>query len=276
MSQSRPLIMGILNVTPDSFSDGNFFADPSKAVQHAQKMADEGADIIDIGGESTRPNATPVPLQEELDRTIPIVRALTKRNLNISIDTQKSEVARQALEFGATMVNDVSGLRNPLMRQVVAKHNCQVVIMHMPGDPTTMQSLANYENVVTEVRDYLLTQAELAQSDGIKKDNIIIDPGIGFGKTVHHNLELIRNIHVFTQTPYRVLVGVSRKAFIGKTLGSEQEPLPTAERWEGSLAVNVLAQAGGARILRVHDVKSARRAADMAFAVLSVPTMEQG
>ena len=263
-----PELMGVLNVTPDSFSDGGQFLDVSKAVNRGIEMWEQGASWIDVGGESTRPGAEIVSESDEVNRVLPVVLALVSEGVKVSIDTQKPAVAALALEAGATMVNDVGGLRLPAMREVVASSNCHVCIMHMKGDPKSMQSQAVYKNVVEEVKSFLLNQAKLAESDGIGHERIILDPGIGFGKTTLQNLELIRQTSEFVQTGYRVLVGASRKTFIGKVLGSELEPIPPADRLEGTLAVHLLAQLGGAQILRVHDVVEARRVSLMANAVL--------
>jgi dihydropteroate synthase len=259
--------MGILNVTPDSFSDGGVHFDTQTAIDAGFRMRDEGADIIDIGGESTRPNSEPVSMEEELRRTLPVVQALAQRGIPVSIDTSKPEVARQALEAGAGIVNDVTAFSDPGMAPLCAQHGCTVCLMHMKGTPRTMQQDPTYEDVVAEVRDFLLERTQHAEAQGIARESIWIDPGIGFGKTVEHNLQLLRNLDEFVLTGYNVLIGVSRKSFIGRILNPET-PLPADQRLEGTLAAQVLAQAMGAKIIRAHDVKESRRAIEMAKAIL--------
>lgn len=265
---SRPAVMGILNVTPDSFSDGGVHFDREVAVNAGIRMSAEGADIIDVGGESTKPGSPGVSVDEELARVLPVVEALVKAHLTVSIDTRKPAVARKALEAGATILNDVSGLRDPEMVAVAAEASCTVCIMHMQGTPDTMQENPSYEDVVEEVREYLLRQADAAIQAGVAPSNIWIDPGIGFGKNLQHNIELLRNLDRFVDTDFPVLVGVSRKSFIGRILGAPDAPLPANERVEGTLALQVLAQAMGARILRAHDVLPTVRAARAADALL--------
>lgn len=262
----RPAIMGILNVTSDSFSDGGLFADAGVAVAAGRRMWQEGADLIDVGGESTRPDAEPVAAHEELRRVIPVIRELAAEGIAVSVDTMKAEVASRALEAGAVVVNDVSGLRDEGMVEVVVAHQCQVCIMHMQGDPRTMQEAPQYADVVREVRAFLMLQAARLEEAGLPGDRIWIDPGIGFGKTVEHNLVLLRQLGQFVATGYPVLLGVSRKSFIGRVLGGE-EPLPVSDREEGSLATQVWAQTQGVRILRAHDVRAAVRAAKMISAI---------
>lgn len=261
--------MGILNVTPDSFSDGGMYLDPAAAVEQGLHMANEGADIIDIGGESTRPGADHVPLEEEIQRTLPVVHALAKHGLTVSIDTSKAEVARLALAAGARMVNDVTALSDPRMEYIVAEHKCDVCVMHMQGRPRTMQDNPVYQDVVSEVKAFLMERAERLRKVGVAKEKIFIDPGIGFGKTVEHNLELIRKTADFVATGFPVLLGLSRKSFIGKLLGSELQPLPAEERLEGTLIAQAYAQWAGASVLRVHDVGAARRAMKMVQALQS-------
>jgi dihydropteroate synthase len=256
--------MGILNVTPDSFSDGGEFLTLSRAIEHAQQMIADGADLIDVGGESTRPGANPVSESEEIARTVPVVSELARLGISVSIDTMKPNVAAAALDAGAFLVNDVSGLRDPQMRALVQERKPAVCIMHMQGEPRTMQASPGYGDVVGEVRDYLL---KMAEGLDLPRDQIWLDPGIGFGKTVEHNLTLIRRLEEFVSLGHPVLIGVSRKAFIGKTLGSEANPLPTEERLEGSLAAQVYAQVKGARVLRVHDVRAAARSIKMVAAI---------
>ena len=258
----RVLIMGILNVTPDSFSDGGRFLSPDAAVERALAMEKEGADIIDVGGESARPGADPVPVEEELRRVLPVLERLRgKLRIPISIDTTKAEVAEAALRAGASIVNDISALRfDPAMAPLVAKFGAGLVLMHMLGTPKTMQQAPHYEDVVTEVRDFLAERAQYAQSQGIPREAIAVDPGIGFGKTVEHNLELLRRLPELVELGFPVLVGPSRKSFIGAILG-----LGVEERLEGTLAACAVAVVRGADILRVHDVKEVRRAADLAL-----------
>jgi dihydropteroate synthase len=270
LPEHRPGLMGILNVTPDSFSDGGVHLQAETAIEAGLRMVEQGADILDVGGESTRPGADPVSPDEELRRVIPVVEALAGQGCVVSIDTTKPDVAKLALEAGAMIVNDVTALRDPEMRAVCTHHRCTVCMMHMQGEPRTMQRNPSYPNgVVSEVREFLHHAAQEALKDGIERDRIWIDPGIGFGKTVRHNLEIVRSLGEFVSLGFPVLVGASRKTFIGKILGSEDEPLPTDQRLEGTLAVHVLAQTFGARILRAHDVQATRRAIELAAAVLS-------
>lgn len=250
---SKTHIMGILNVTPDSFSDGGMYLEPEKAVDHGLRLQDEGADIIDIGGESTRPGSDPVPEEEELRRVIPVIKKLSQKiKIPISIDTYKSRVAREALEAGATIVNDISGLRaDPEMKKVIAKYRVPVVIMHIKGTPKTMQTNPVYEALIPEIMDYLREGIKIALDAGVPEDLIIIDPGIGFGKTFDQNLEIINRLKEFTYLEKPLLIGPSRKAFIGKILGD----VPPAMRLEGTLAAVAVAIFNGANIVRVHDVK---------------------
>lgn len=244
-------VMGILNVTPDSFSDGGNFVDPDAAVDHALQMAAEGADIIDIGGESTRPGAAPVAVEEELRRTVPIIGKIrAQSDVLISIDTMKSAVAFQALEAGADIINDVSGFEaDPEMVNVAAESGAGVVLMHMKGTPQTMQQNPSYADAVAEVFHYLKARMAFAVSRGVKRESIAVDPGIGFGKTLEHNLQLLRGIpDLGTSAP--VLIGASRKSMIGQLL-DRKDP---AQRLAGSLGLAGWAAARGAHILRVHDV----------------------
>lgn len=244
--------MGILNVTPDSFSDGGLFSDRHAALKRALSMRDEGADIIDVGGESTRPGAEPVSADEEMERVVPVIEAIAgETDVPISIDTMKAEVARAALHAGAVIVNDVSAMRSdPAMSSVVAGSGAGVVLMHMLGEPRTMQQNPVYADVVREVRDALLQWAARAEGDGIARESIAVDPGIGFGKTVDHNLALIRSIGLLADSGYPVLAGPSRKSFIGAVLN-----VPVDRRLEGTAAVVAWLAARGARIVRLHDVK---------------------
>jgi len=240
--------MGIVNVTPDSFSDGGAFLDADRAVAHAVAMTKAGADMIDVGGESTRPGAASVSAEEEIRRVLPVIERL--RGLTVSIDTTKAAVAERALAAGARIVNDVSALRfDARMADVVREAGAGVVLMHMQGTPQTMQAEPRYDDVVAEVRAFLAERIAFAESRGLKKSQIAVDPGIGFGKTVEHNLALLAQLETFGSLGYPVLVGVSRKSFLGKLLGREPQ-----ERLAGSLAAAAWAVAHGARIVRAHDV----------------------
>ena len=261
--------MGILNVTPDSFSDGGQYLDAEQAIRRGEKLAADGADIIDIGGESSRPGSDPVSLAEELRRVLPVLRELAKKvSIPLSIDTYKSEVANEALDAGAEIVNDISGLRSdPLMADTVSAHDACMVLMHMKGTPKTMQEEPTYGNVVGEVSAFLRQQSRYAQHAGIHK--IILDPGIGFGKTVEHNLELLRRLEELTNLGFPILVGPSRKAFIGKLLDA-----PVEERLEGTVAAVTASILRGASIVRVHDVRAMKRVATVADALKSKPPAE--
>lgn len=252
LTLDQPRVMGILNVTPDSFSDGGRHADPGVAVAAGMAMAHDGADIIDVGGESTRPGAPPVPPDIEQARVVPIVRALASAGLTVSVDTRNAATMAVSLDAGATIVNDVSGLtHDPAARPLVARHGCATVLMHMRGTPDTMNSLAEYDDVVREVARELSARVVLALAAGIARDSIAIDPGIGFAKTGEHNIAILRGLSAFTATGFPVLVGVSRKSFIGRITG-ETDP---AQRLPGSLAAGLFALSRGASILRVHDVR---------------------
>jgi dihydropteroate synthase len=256
--------MGILNVTPDSFYDGGRRPDAHKAVADAIAMVEAGADIIDIGGESTRPGARPVSLDDELARVLPVIRALRHlTQLPISIDTYKAGVAKAALAEGADVVNDISALTfDSGMVDLVAAEKVPVVLMHMQGTPRTMQVEPHYSDVVAEVRDFLARRVEFAVERGIEREKIIIDPGIGFGKTLEHNLALLRGLPDLARVGQPLLVGVSRKGFIGKLLNAVPE-----ERLEGSVAAAVAAVLAGAHVIRVHDVKATRKAIRVADAI---------
>lgn len=257
--------MGVLNVTPDSFSDGGRFFKPDSAIKQALLMAEEGADIIDVGGESTRPGADEVSAEEESRRVLPVIEGLVGEiDLPVSIDTYKSEVARRALDAGAAMINDISALRfDPRMGKVVKDYDVPVVLMHIKGTPKNMQKNPSYANVMKEISDYLKESVEMAEEADIDQDKIIVDPGIGFGKRVKDNLEIVKNLRELTSLGKPILIGLSRKSFIGKILN-----LPLEDRLEGSLAALVVAIINGANILRVHDVKQNRRAALIADAIL--------
>ncbi len=254
--------MGVLNVTPDSFSDGGLYLSKNRAVEHALKMQDEDADIIDIGGESTRPGAERVSAKEEIKRVVPVIEKLVKKiKIPISIDTYKSAVAKAALSAGASIVNDISGLRfDTKMPEVIAQYQVPVVIMHIKGTPKNMQKDPAYKALIPEIMDYLRGGIEIAQRAGVAKDKIIIDPGIGFGKTVEHNLEIIKYLNEFTGFEKPILLGPSRKSFIGKTLGD----LTVTERFEGTAAAIAIGIFNGANIVRVHDVKAMVRVAKIA------------
>lgn len=245
------LIMGILNVTPDSFSDGGQFLDARRAVEHGVQMAAEGAAIIDVGGESTRPGSAPVCADEQIARVVPVIRELRRRaSVPISIDTYRFEVAKATLEAGAAMINDITALGDERMAELAAERQVPVVLMHIQGTPAMMQIEPKYDDVVGEVLEFLLGRAALAERLGIAKEKIFIDPGIGFGKTLDHNLSLLRNIDKFVASGYRVLVGTSRKSFIGRITGRE-DPM---QRIFGTAATVALCAAAGVSVVRVHDV----------------------
>jgi len=245
------IVMGVLNVTPDSFSDGGKFFDTDKAIKHGLQMAADGAAIIDVGGESTRPGAEPISIEEQIKRVIPVIEALANKiNIPISIDTYNYEVTKAALNAGAAMLNDITALSDERMGKLAAEQQVPVVLMHMQGAPATMQAEPKYEDVVSEVLEFLSKRAKRAEKFGIPKERIFIDPGIGFGKTLEHNLELLRNIHKFVATGYRVCIGTSRKSFIGKLTGKENP----ANRIFGTAATVALCVAAGVSIVRVHDV----------------------
>ena len=247
---SHPAVMGVLNVTPDSFSDGGVFLSPQKAVAQALRMAEEGAAIIDIGGESTRPGAQPVTAREEIDRVVPVISALRDKTLlPISIDTSKPEVMRAAVAAGAGFINDVRALRGEGALEAAAELNVPVCLMHMLGEPRTMQDDPRYADVVGEVRDFLRERRDACMNAGIPAARIVIDPGFGFGKTLEHNLELLRGLKKLQSLGAPILAGLSRKSMIGKALG-----VPVERRLHASVALAVMAVQNGARIVRVHDV----------------------
>ena len=241
--------MGVVNVTPDSFSDGGRFEDAEAAIAHAHSLIDDGAHILDVGGESSRPGAAPVSVEEELRRVLPVVRQL--RDVPVSVDTRRPEVMRAALDFGASMINDIEALSAPGALEAVAKSDCAVCLMHKQGEPATMQRDPHYDDVVAEVKSYLDERVKAAKAAGIGADRIVVDPGFGFGKTVEHNLELLRRLKEFSSSP--VLAGLSRKSSLAKITGRA-----VGDRLAGSLAMALLALQGGAKILRVHDVKETR------------------
>jgi len=259
----RIILMGILNVTPDSFYDGNRYFSYKKAITHAKKMVADGADIIDVGGESTRPGASPVSIKEELRRVIPVIKTLVEHvDVPISVDTYKAKVAQEAISAGACMVNDVTALRGDKgLIDIVANNRVPVVLMHMKGDPRSMQKNPRYTNVVNEISNCLIDRVEVAKKHGIRDDRIIIDPGIGFGKRLEDNLDIIHNIGNFKKSGYPVLVGPSRKSFIGTILN-----IPVEERLSGTLAAITACVLNGADMIRVHDVKEAHHAIRMAEA----------
>jgi dihydropteroate synthase len=265
----RTLVMGIVNVTPDSFSDGAMFASADDAVAHGARLVDEGADLVDVGGESTRPGSDPIEADEELLRIVPVIEGLVKARPGtpLSIDTRKPEVASAALGAGASVVNDIAGGRNSALLETVSRTRAGVVLMHMLGEPTTMQDDPRYDDVVAEVHEFLRERIEAAVFAGIPEERICIDPGIGFGKTVDHNLALLRAVPALRLLGAAIMVGASRKGFIG-TLTGVEDP---AARLEGSLAVAVLAAAHGADLVRVHDVEATVRALKVADAVVREP-----
>ena len=260
----RPLIMGILNVTTDSFSDGGRFADYDRALARAFELISAGADILDVGGESTRPGSDPVPLAVEIERVTPIIRAVRESSdIAISIDTTKSAVALQALSAGADIINDISSLQfDPGMVRVVAESGAPLILMHMLGTPRTMQINPVYESVISEIIEFLEERMRFAARNGVERNQIIIDPGIGFGKTVAHNLHIIRNLDTFSCMDRPILLAVSRKRFIGSVIGRTE-----GEREVGTAIANAFGIAAGAHILRVHDVAFHNEAIRMAEAV---------
>ncbi len=262
----RTWIMGVVNVTPDSFSDGGRYFDKDEAIKKGLHLVEEGSDIIDIGGESTRPGSKPIPAEEEILRTVPVITALReKTDVLISIDTTKSEVAKAALDAGADIINDISSLRfDSRMASLAAQNEVPVILMHMKGTPQTMQVDPSYEDVLLEIKTFLKESIDRAIASGIKKEKIIIDPGIGFGKRLKDNLILINNLHVLEELDQPILVGVSRKSFIGTILDS-----PSQERLEGTIASAILSVIHGAHILRVHDVASVKKAVRVAEAIMN-------
>lgn len=246
----RPLVMGILNVTPDSFSDGGLYATPDNALAHASEMLEAGADIIDVGGESTRPGSREVTVADELARVLPVIRGLAEHEVVVSVDTRHAQVAEAAVEAGASIINDVSGFRAPAMRAVAASCDAGLIVMHMAGTPETMQADPHYDDVVSEVRAYLLQQARLLEAEGVERERICLDPGPGFGKTAAHNLEILARFDELCDAAYPMMVATSRKGFIGTCFG---KPEPSERVW-GSVATAIEAVAKGAAVARVHDV----------------------
>jgi dihydropteroate synthase len=264
-------IMGIVNVTPDSFSDGGLFLDAAPAIEHGERLIAEGADVLDVGGESTRPGAAAVPAEEELRRVLPVLEGLAGAGAALSIDTSKATVAAAAVEAGATIVNDVTALSDPELGPLCAERGVELVLMHMQGTPRTMQENPVYDDVVEDVKAFLSERVERAVADGVEEDRIWIDPGIGFGKTVEHNLELIRRLGELGELGRPILLGASRKRFIGAITGRE-----VGERLGGSIAAGVLALLNGADGLRVHDVAATRDAVAIAEAVAGRVWQRQG
>jgi dihydropteroate synthase len=261
-----PALFGILNVTPDSFSDGGDFLNPEAAARHAELLLDEGADVIDVGGESTRPGSDPVSEEEELRRVVPVVRKLLEARPGavVSVDTYRARTAEAALDAGASVVNDVTALRgDPRMAALVADAGCPVVLMHMLGEPKTMQREPRYDDVVGEVRHFLEERVEYGNAAGVAAENVILDPGIGFGKTPDHNLSLLRRLDTIVSLGFPVLLGASRKRFLGTITGAEE----AKDRVFGTVATTVLGYERGATLFRVHDVRANREALAVARAV---------
>ncbi len=258
--------MGILNVTPDSFSDGNIYFDRDNAVKHGLDLVKEGADILDVGGESSRPGSDRVPVEEELRRILPVISELRENtDTLLSVDTTKAEVARRALDAGANMINDISSFQfDPDMLPLAAERETPIILMHMKGNPKTMQDNPSYENLLTEIKSFFQERIDMAVSAGIKREKIIVDPGIGFGKKFRDNLNLIRNLRYFEELERPLLVGLSRKSFIGKIMDQ-----PSQDRLAGSLSAAVLSVSHGAHMLRVHDVAATKKAILVAEAILN-------
>jgi dihydropteroate synthase len=268
---SHPRVMGILNVTPDSFHDGGRFTRLDAALRQAEQLVGEGADIVDVGGESTRPGAAAVGENEELDRVIPVIERLASElAVPVSIDTSKPRVMREAVQAGAGLINDVRALREPGALETAARAPVPVCLMHMQGQPRTMQAEPRYTDVVAEVRDFLLERVEACEAAGIGRERLVIDPGIGFGKTIEHNLALFRGLPELARTGLPLLVGVSRKSMLGALLARRQgrsEPVPSEGRLYASVGAAVVAALGGARLLRVHDVAATCEALAVASAM---------
>ena len=262
LNLTKPLIMGIINVTPDSFSDGNEHFSTEKAVEHAKKLIQDGANIIDIGGESTKPGSESITVEEELNRVLPVIQKLVQDNINIqiSIDTYKPEVADKCLQAGATILNDITTLQNEKMRTLANKHQCPVIIMHMQGTPKDMQTNPEYNDVVDDIINFLSRQIKVAEASGIT--NIVVDPGIGFGKTVQDNLTILNRLNEFKILGKPILIGLSRKAFIGKVNNTEVD-----NRLEGTLAANTIALQNKTNIIRVHDVKEHKKVLEIFNAI---------
>lgn len=267
LNYEKPLLMGVLNVTPDSFSDGGMYPSSKDAITRGIEMVEQGADIIDIGGESTRPGAQRIDAKEQNRRVVDVIAGLRKElpaHIHISIDTTLSEVAKASFDAGATMLNDVSaGREDKSILKLAAETNVPICLMHMQGNPSDMQDNPSYENVTKEVSDFLVKQASTAQGSGVKKENIILDPGIGFGKRTQHNLELLRDLAELTNLGYPVLLGTSRKRFMGR-ITQEDNP---SERMPATCATSALGVLAGVKIFRVHDVWQNRQALDVTWAI---------
>lgn len=257
-----PLLMGIINVTPDSFSDGGQCLRPADAIARAETLVEEGAALLDVGGESTRPGASSISAEEELRRVLPVVEILAQRlpRIPISVDTSKAAVARPCLETGASLINDVTALGDPGMVAVLREHGVPVILMHMRGDPRTMQANPVYKDVVAEVMSFFRARIAFAEKSGLPREKLLLDPGFGFGKTTAHNLQLLARLSQFRDLDLPLVAGLSRKSFIGRLLGGEESPLPPADRESGSLAANLRAAQEGAAVLRVHNVKDTAHA----------------
>lgn len=262
----RAWLMGIVNVTPDSFYDGGAFRDPERAVEYGLQLAEDGADIIDVGGESTRPGSDPVTAEEESRRVVPVVAGLrAKTKTLISVDTMKPDVAAAALDAGADIINDISSFRlDPRILDLAARKEAGFILMHMQGTPKTMQAHPHYDDVIGEIRSFLSQKIEVARAYGLRREHLIIDPGIGFGKRLEDNLALLNGLEAFFELDRPILVGVSRKSFIGKILNA-----PPEDRLEGTIAASVVSLVRGAHILRVHDVRAVKRAVLVAEAILA-------
>jgi dihydropteroate synthase len=269
LAQPRPLIMGVINVTPDSFADGGLFFDHDAAVQHALDLVAAGADILDLGGESTRPFSDPTPLDEELRRVLPVIeRIRAKSPVPISIDTYKAPVAQAALQAGANIINDISALRfDPHMVPLARESGVPVILMHMQGTPKEMQAHPHYDDLIGELRAFFQERLDFAQASGLSRELLVLDPGIGFGKTFQHNLEILNNLDALLDLGCPLLIGPSRKAFLGRLLGG----LPPAERDIGTLAALAIAVRRGARLVRVHNVASAKQFFTVLSAIGQVP-----
>jgi len=255
LSLERPLIMGVVNVTPDSFSDGGLFADPGQAIAYGRRLIDEGADIVDIGGESTRPGSAPVPIAEERRRILSVLESLSACGVPVAVDTRKPQLMREALAAGASMINDTNALGAAGALEAVAASDAAVCLMHMRGDPRTMQDAPAYDDVVREVRDFLRGRVAAAENAGIARARIVVDPGFGFGKTLEHNLALLRGLSVFAGLGGALLAGLSRKSMLGRLTGRD-----VGERVHASVAAALAAVQNGAHIVRVHDVAATRDA----------------
>ena len=253
--------MAILNVTPDSFSDGGKFLDPKAALLQAKKLIEEGAHIIDVGGESSRPGSEPLSAQDEMDRVLPVVRQIKNLGPILSVDTYKPKVARACLEEGVQILNDITGFTNPEMVSLAAEFDAGVVVMHMQGSPKTMQEKPLYKDVVKEIKQFFTGRIKALEKAGVKK--IILDPGIGFGKTLEHNLEIISNLDAFIDFGYPMMIGASRKSFLGKITGAE-----VGQRLDGTIAANVVGLMNGATVFRVHDVLENRRALQVGWEIM--------